>query len=164
MDFKKSFEPIVTNNSRILILGSLPSDKSINVHKYYGNKTNHFWHIISFVFENKKTNFKSYNEKIEFLNKHNIALWDVYSSAVRIGSLDTNIQSEKFNNIKDLLTNYKNIENVLLNGQKAEDAFKQYLKSKNIYCIYKYFPSSSSTNTQYTIEEKIQLWKKAILE
>ena len=37
---KKSFKPIINKNSQILILGSLPSDKSIALSEYYGNKTN----------------------------------------------------------------------------------------------------------------------------
>lgn len=71
---KKALDPIVNANSRILILGSLPSDKSIIQNEYYGNKNNQFWDIISMVFENEKIKFKDYNEKIKFLNKHCIAL------------------------------------------------------------------------------------------
>ena len=37
---KKSFAPIINKSSQILILGSLPSDKSIALNEYYGNKTN----------------------------------------------------------------------------------------------------------------------------
>ena len=48
---KKSFEPIINDKSKILILGSLPSDKSIIANEYYGNKTNQFWDIISLIFE-----------------------------------------------------------------------------------------------------------------
>ena len=49
---KKSFAPIINKSLQILILGSLPSDKSIALNEYYGNKTNQFWNIISLIFEN----------------------------------------------------------------------------------------------------------------
>ena len=62
-NIKKSLKPIVNNNSKILILGSLPSDKSIIANEYYGNKMNQFWNIISLAFENRKIEFKNYNEK-----------------------------------------------------------------------------------------------------
>lgn len=62
-NIKNSFEPIVNNNSKILILGSLPSDKSIFMSEYYGNKSNQFWDIISSIFEKQKIKFKNYNEK-----------------------------------------------------------------------------------------------------
>jgi len=161
---KKSLPPIVNDNSKILILGSLPSDKSILANEYYGNKTNQFWDIISLIFENGKIEFKNYNEKIEFLNKYYIALWDVYSSAEREGSLDSNIKNGKFNNINELLNKYKNIKTILVNGKEAEQAFKQYLEKEHIQCNYKYVPSSSSADTKYKISEKIEYWKKAIFE
>ena len=40
-NLKNSFEPIISSNTRILILGSLPSDKSIIKNEYYGNRTKH---------------------------------------------------------------------------------------------------------------------------
>lgn len=163
-NIKKAFEPIVNDNAKILILGSLPSDKSIIANEYYGNKTNQFWDIISLVFEDKKVEFKNYNDKMQFLHKHYIALWDVYCLAERKGSLDTNIQNGKFNDIKKILNKYSNIKIVLVNGKEAENGFKKYLKEENIQCDFKYVPSSSSTNTQYTTIEKAKLWKKAIFE
>lgn len=163
-NIKKAFEPIVNDNSKILILGSLPSDKSIIANEYYGNKTNQFWDIISLVFKNEKIKFKNYNEKIQFLAKHYIALWDVYCSAERKGSLDSNIKNGKFNRINEFLHKYTNIKTVLVNGKKSEMAFKLYLKNENINCSYRYVPSSSSANTKYTVIEKVELWKKAMFE
>lgn len=163
-NIKKSFEPIVNENSKILILGSLPSDKSIVASEYYGNKTNQFWNIISLVFEKQQINFKNYNEKIYFLNKHHIALWDIYCLAERKGSLDTNIKNGKFNDIEGLLNRYTNIQTILVNGKKAEEAFKRYMKNENVDYKYNYVPSSSSANTKYTVLEKVDFWKKAILK
>lgn len=132
--------------------------------EYYGNKTNQFWDIISLVFENEKIEFKNYNEKIQFLNKHYIALWDVYCSAERKGSLDIDIKNGEFNSIKEFLNQNKDIKIVLVNGKEAETGFKKYLKKENIHCDYKYVPSSSSTNTKYTVTEKAEIWKKSIFE
>lgn len=161
---KNSFKPIVDRKSKILILGSLPSDKSIMANEYYGNKTNQFWDIISLIFEKEKINFKNYDEKIQFLKKHNIALWDVYCSAERFGSLDTNIKNGTFNSIKEFMNTYKNIELILVNGKKAEAGFRKYLKSENVHYNYRYVPSSSSANTRFSVMGKVELWRKAIFE
>ena len=163
-NIKKGLEPIISINSKILILGSLPSDKSITANEYYGNKNNQFWDIISLIFENKKINFNNYNEKIQFLNKYNIALWDVYCLAERKGSLDTDIKNGKFNNIEDLLIKYSNIKTILTNGRTSEKGFKKYVKNNEINCDYKYVPSSSSANTKYSLWEKVECWKKAMFE
>lgn len=163
-NIKKSLKPIVNNNSKILILGSLPSDKSIIANEYYGNKMNQFWNIISLAFENRKIEFKNYNEKIQFLNMHYIALWDVYCLAERKGSLDSDIKKGEFNDIKNLLNKFPNIKTILVNGKKSEMAFKQYLKYNKIVCAYKYVPSSSSANTKYSLLEKVEYWKKAMFE
>ena len=145
-------------------MGSLPSDKSITANEYYGNKNNQFWDIISLIYENKKVNFNNYNEKIQFLNKYNIALWDVYCLAERKGSLDTDIKNGKFNNIEDLLIKYSNIRTILTNGRTSEKGFKKYVKNNEINCDYKYVPSSSSANTKYSLWEKVECWKKAMFE
>lgn len=163
-NIKKGLEPIISINSKILILGSLPSDKSIIANEYYGNKNNQFWDIISLIYENKKVNFNNYNEKIQFLNKYNIALWDVYCLAERKGSLDTDIKNGKFNNIEDLLIKYSNIKTILTNGRTSEKGFKKYVKNNKINCDYKYVPSSSSANTKYSLWEKVECWKKAMFE
>ena len=132
---KNSFEPIIDNNSKILILGSLPSDKSIEKYEYYGNKTNQFWNIISMCFDGEKINFNNYDEKIAYLHEHHIALWNVYSRANRKGSLDSNIKN-----------------------------FEKYLKLNNFDFDYNYVPSSSSLNASLKFEEKVLIWKKIIIE
>ena len=161
---KKSFAPIINKNSQILILGSLPSDKSIALNEYYGNKTNQFWNIISLIFKNKKIEFKNYDEKIIFLNKHHIALWDTYCSAYRKGSLDSDIKNGEFNNIKKLLKEYPNIKKILVNGRKSEIAFQKYIKTENLNLNYSYIPSSSSANANLSFLEKVEYWKKAMFE
>jgi len=159
---KKGLNPIIDMNSKIIILGSLPGDQSINNQKYYDNKTNHFWKLISYVFENKCIDFKDYTEKIKFLKKHNIALWDVIKCADRKGSLDSNIKNEEFNDLKALLDN-SNIKFVYVNGRKAERSLKKYLKINNLKIDYYYLPSSSSANASYNFDEKKTKWQSIII-
>ena len=161
---KNSFEPIIDNNSKILILGSLPSDKSIEKHEYYENKTNQFWNIISMCFDGEKINFNNYDEKIAYLHEHHIALWDVYSRANRKGSLDSNIKNAEFNDIKNLLKLYPSIVKIVTNGRASQKGFEKYLKLNNFDFDYHYVPSSSSLNVSLNFEEKVLIWKKIIIE
>lgn len=54
--------------------------------------------------------------------------WDVFSAAERVGSLDSNIADEEFNDIVGLLEEYPTINTIVLNGGKASKAFKKYAK------------------------------------
>lgn len=160
---KNSFKPIIDDNSQILILGSLPSDKSIEKNEYYGNKTNQFWSIVSICFDGKKINFNNYEEKISYLHKHHIALWDIYSRANRKGSLDSNIKNGKLNDIIGLLELYPNITKIVTNGRASQKGLEKYFKINNFSFLYEYVPSSSSLNASFSLEEKINMWKRAIL-
>ena len=160
---KNSFKPIIDKDSKILILGSLPSDKSIKKSEYYGNKTNQFWDIVSICFDGKKVNFNSYDEKISYLLKHNIALWDIYSKANRKGSLDSNIKNGCFNDIIGLLKIYPNITKIVTNGRASQKGLEKYFKINNFSFPYEYALSTSSLNASFSLEAKINVWKKAIL-
>lgn len=160
---KNGLKPIINKNSKILILGSLPGEISLQNKRYYDNKTNHFWKLLSYVFEDIFIEFNNYDEKIEFLKKHNIALWDVIKCANREGSLDSNIKNEEYNDLYSLIDKY-NIINIYVNGRKAESSLKKYLKINNIKLKYNYLPSSSSLNAKLTLIEKAKVWKSIIKE
>ena len=44
---KHEFEPVFDKNSKILILGTLPSVKSRENNFYYGHPQNRFWKLIA---------------------------------------------------------------------------------------------------------------------
>ena len=43
----KSFSPIIYSDTKILILGSLPGKKSLELKQYYGHARNRIWKILS---------------------------------------------------------------------------------------------------------------------
>ena len=45
-----NFTPIFDANSRVLMLGTMPSPKSREVGFYYGHPRNRFWKVVSDVF------------------------------------------------------------------------------------------------------------------
>lgn len=44
---KKSFAPLATDDIEILILGTMPDDKSLELGEYYAHSRNRFWKIIA---------------------------------------------------------------------------------------------------------------------
>src|SRR5690606_22801159 len=80
---KNSFSPVENESSEILILGTMPGDKSIEIGEYYCHPRNRFWSIISTITDNSLPS--NYVNKVELLERMGIALWDVARSATRRG-------------------------------------------------------------------------------
>ena len=151
-----SFPPIVDNNSKILILGSIPGVKSLEKQQYYGHPQNKFWKIIFELCNEEFT--EDYAERIKILKKHNIALWDVIDSCERKGSLDSEIKNEEANEIGQLLHQYPNIEAIFCNGGKSYKNLKKIL-GKDFKTPVFLLPSTSPLHT-VSFEKKLEEWKK----
>lgn len=115
--------PVVDSNSRVLVLGSLPGEKSIQAGQYYRHGTNRFWKVVYEAFEAVYDKNLSYSEKVGFLKKHGIALWDMYHFAYREGSADSTISLPKFNDFTSFFSTYPSIKCVLFNGKKLSDLY-----------------------------------------
>ncbi len=158
----KSFKPSIDNNSRILILGSMPGVKSLEEQQYYAHPQNRFWKVMASICNEPKLYEFAYDLKLKTLLKNNIALWDTIKSCKREGSLDSDIQNETPNDIKGLLKNYSNIKTICLNGNKSYSAFKKYFPDLlEKYNCHK-MPSTSPANARYSLDILIKEWSKVL--
>lgn len=149
MKVKHTLKPIYDENSKVLILGSLPSVKSREIGFYYGHPKNRFWSTLEKVFEEKIGNSKE--EKINFLKKHHIALFDVVKECDISSSSDASIKNVIPNNLKPILKN-SNIKTIFTTGTKAHKLYKKYIYPKTkIEDIT--LPSTSPANCKKGIEE-----------
>lgn len=153
-----SFPPIIDNNSKIIILGSIPGVKSLEKQQYYGHPQNKFWKIIFELLNEEFT--EDYAERINILKKHNIALWDVIDSCERKGSLDSEIKNEEANQIEELLEDYPNIKAIFCNGGKSYKNLQKIL-GKNYKIPVFLLPSTSPLHT-VSFEKKLEEWKKIV--
>ncbi|SEW04156.1 G/U mismatch-specific uracil-DNA glycosylase [Chryseobacterium wanjuense] len=153
-----SFPPIIDNNSKILILGSIPGVKSLEKQQYYAHPQNKFWKIIFELLNEKFT--EDYAERINILKKHHIALWDVIDSCERKGSLDSEIRNEEANQIAELLENHPHIEAIFCNGGKSYKNLHKIL-GKNFRIPVFLMPSTSPLHT-VSFEKKIEEWKTVL--
>jgi len=162
---KQGLEPLVCNEPGILILGSLPSDISIESQEYYANPQNFFWRIIATI-TGSPVPF-SYQAKKEMLAKNHIVLWDVYASAERPGSSDSKIRGGEFNDIAGFIVRNPTISTIAFNGKKAFKSFEKYLKlhsgMPNLGHLHGCpCPSTSPAVrcTGLTFEDLVNEWKK----
>ncbi len=150
-----SFPPIINENSKILILGSIPGVKSLEMQQYYAHPQNKFWKIICEIFNEEFTT--NYQQRIEILEKHHIALWDVIDTCERKGSLDSEIRNEEANKIEELLQNFPNIKAIFCNGQKSHKNLQKILGKKFRLPII-VLPSTSPAYAGLSYFDKLNLW------
>ena len=154
-----SFEPVADENSRLLILGTMPSVKSLEESFYYAHPRNAFWPMISEILNEPLPH--TAEEKKEMLIKHHIALWDVAKSCVREGSLDSSMKDVELNDFRAFFDKYPRIERVLLNGGTAWELYHRLPEE-----IVRSRPCAKlpSTSPAYTLkyERKLSIWREEI--
>jgi hypoxanthine-DNA glycosylase len=158
MDRIQSFGPVINQNSRIIILGSIPGIASLRENQYYAHPLNQFWRILYKLFDTPLD--QNYSKKLTFLLVQKIALWDVVHSCYRAGSLDTNIQEEHMNDFVSLFKEYPNIHTIFFNGSKAYRLFRKEVGfMMGQVEDYELLPSTSPART-IPWEQKLKEWSK----
>lgn len=159
-EFKTSFAPIADIETRVLILGSLPGDKSLLENQYYAHPRNRFWQVMAAI---TKSNFPTnYQEKLNLLQQNKIGVWDVVRTAKRIGSLDTNILEEIPNELDSFILSHPNLKSIAFNGAKSQKLFDKYF-TRNSALNYFSMPSTSPANAGFTVERLIENWRKILI-
>ena len=157
MTRKQCFDPVVNDQVRILILGSLPSDISLAQNEYYAHRQNHFWMLMSEVVGVHLPSL-AYPARLQSLLENGIGLWDVVAEATRDGSLDSNIRAQANNDLVGLVSNLSNLNTIAFNGGTAAKLGLKALQSyANRYRIVK-LPSSSPAYT-LPYDEKMIVWR-----
>ena len=151
MKITHELKPIYDDYSKVLILGTMPSVKSREEGFYYAHPKNRFWTTLAKIYKEKQP--KSIPEKIVFLKKHHIALYDVLASCDISSSSDSSIKNPVPNDFTEILNNSK-INTIFTTGKKAYNLYQKYCFPKTkIEAIY--LPSTSPANCPKNIEEKL---------
>jgi hypoxanthine-DNA glycosylase len=156
------FPPVSRHDARILILGSLPGQRSLQAVQYYAHAQNAFWRIMHDLVGAEG----SYDDRCVTLVEHGIALWDVLAESIRPGSMDADIQtrSARANDFADFFSRHPDIGHVLFNGQKATQLFARLVStdSNDLSVRYVTLPSTSPAYASMTYEEKLRIWSREL--
>lgn len=155
------FPPIIDENAQILIIGTMPSVKSLDRKEYYAHPRNAFWKIIAKLYNNG-SDFSDFAEKKTCILKNHLALWDNLRFCERNGSLDSDIKNMIPNDFETLLKNYPHIYRLIFNGQKSYQFFKRF--HPELLEKYQYFvlPSTSPANATLSFDKKLSFWQEAL--
>lgn len=127
------FEPLLCDEPRILILGTLPGGESLAHKQYYYSNSNRIWKVLCrLTGESLPT---EYQQKKALLAKYHIVLWDYYESAIRPDSSnDKDIRDGKPNDIVAFMKQHPTIKVIAVNGFGKFKDFGARIK-RELACI-----------------------------
>ncbi|HEX7916860.1 DNA-deoxyinosine glycosylase [Rudaea sp.] len=159
-----SFPPQVGAGCRVLVLGTVPSLRSLELRQSYGHAQNLFWTFMGELFDAGRE--LPYAERIARLHARGIGIWDVYRQVERPGSLDSSIvkASEVPNAIPQLLARATTIRAIALNGGKAAEGFRRHIEPKLGAALRERIdvlalPSTSPANASIPRAAKFAQWR-----
>ena len=99
--------PVVSDATRLLILGSFPGAASLARQQYYGHPYNQFWPILEALWPEKvpvqgSLRTLPYEARCQWLLARGLGVWDVYATCERQGSLDAAIRQPVVNDFAAL--------------------------------------------------------------
>lgn len=157
----QGFSPVAATNARVLILGSMPGEASLQAGQYYAHRRNLFWPILCELMGNDPE--LAYAGRIAAMKSARIALWDVLASCARTGSLDARIKrvSRVPNDFVKFLAAHRSITHVFFNGAEAEQAFMQLVRPglADRKLLYRRLPSTSPAYAALTRRQKLAAWR-----
>ena len=155
------FDIFIQDDSKVLILGSFPSVKSLQYNFYFSHPQNRFFPTLARLFNEECPS--SIDDRKAFLIKHKIALYDVIEECDINNSDDSSIRNPIPIDIESILNDYPNIKVIGITGRKAGSLFDKYLKDKvKIKVIY--LPSTSSANAKMKIDDLVIEFHKLFTE
>lgn len=117
--------PIYNDESRVLILGTMPSPQSRKIGFYYGHPQNRFWRVLASVFDEPvpETN----EERTQLILRNHLALWDVLASCTIAGASDASIADPTPNDLGRIITEAP-ISTLITTGNKAAQLLQRFYR------------------------------------
>lgn len=153
---KCCFDPVVDAATRLLVLGSLPGERSLAMNEYYGNKQNRFWMLMSEVTGTDLVSL-DYPSRLAALRARHVGLWDVVAQAQREGSLDSRIRERDDNDLLALIATLPQLRAIAFNGGTAARLGLKVLADQAPQLQIFQLPSSSPAYT-LAYADKLASW------
>ena len=150
-----AFDPVFDFESRILILGTMPSPKSRELGFYYSHPRNRFWPVLAKIFGEEIP--KTPEEKRNFCLRNKIALWDVLKECDIEGASDSSIKNAVPNDLSVILNSAK-IQAIFATGATAAKLYKKFIEPETKIPATA-LPSTSPANAKIKFEELVEEYK-----
>lgn len=158
MTRRRGFPPVIDQRSRVLVLGSFPSTASLAAQQYYAHPRNQFWRVVGAVI-NQPLPEIPYAARLGAVRDAGIAIWDIYASCEREGSLDAAIRDAAENDLAALQKSAPALRRICFNGRTAAKRLRE-IEALGYEAVV--LPSTSPANAGMTFEEKLARWRTAL--
>ncbi|WP_394755526.1 DNA-deoxyinosine glycosylase [Rhodoferax sp.] len=154
-------QPLVSETTRLLVLGSFPSVSSLAQQQYYAHPQNQFWRILQAIFPSgpRVINVVSYEERSNWLLAQGLGVWDVYASCKREGSLDAAIRQPQVNDFSGLRLRCPQLQLIAHNGGES---FRHPKYTATLGLPVLKLPSTSPANASWSFDRKLAAWREAV--
>jgi len=159
----RGFPPVSAPDAHVLVLGSLPGERSIAAQQYYAQPRNAFWAIMGELCGAAPD--LEYPRRLERLRASGIALWDVRAGGERRASLDASIVplSIILHDFATFLAAHPRIRLVAFNGTMAAELYRRRvlptLPAEVAALASVRLPSTSPANASYSYARKLEAWR-----
>ena len=151
--------PVWTPQARLLVLGSFPSVASLQAQQYYAHPRNQFWPILSSAWGLPALPSWPYPERVAQALAHGVAIWDVYATCIRPGSLDSAIREAQLNDLADLVRRSPDLRLIVHNGGESA-RHRRITEALGVPVMS--LPSTSPANASWSFERKQAAWREAL--
>ena len=151
------FPPVIREDTRLLVLGSLPGRVSLAAGRYYANPRNLFWRLIGAAI-GRELEPLDYEARLAALLDAGVGLWDTVAAAERPGSLDANIRLHEASDLAALVPALPNLLAIAFNGATAAKIGRKELGEAPSLTLVD-LPSSSPAYASLPFEKKLAAWR-----
>ena len=152
--------PLVSPTTRVLVLGSFPGVRSLELQQYYAHPQNHFWPIARSLWPQAPWPADGdYAARCACALAQGLGIWDVYASCERQGSLDAAIRQPQVNDFARILALCPQLKLIAHNGGES---FKHARHTQALGVPVVKLPSTSPANASWSFERKKAAWGAAL--
>ncbi|MEN9436429.1 MAG: hypothetical protein RIR09_1084 [Pseudomonadota bacterium] len=155
-DVLRGLPPLVSPQTRVLILGSFPGARSLQLQQYYAHPQNQFWKVLHAIWPSSSHGICAggYEIRSKWLLAHGLGLLDVYAHCEREGSLDSAIRHAVPNDIAAL-----QLPHLCAIAHNGGESFKHARHTRSLGVPVYQLPSTSPANASWSFERKLEAWR-----
>jgi hypoxanthine-DNA glycosylase len=153
---------LLDSHTRMVILGSFPGVRSLELQQYYAHPQNQLWRLV-FSALSSSSPIKYCTDSYEIRSKHllnlGVGLWDVYAACERVGSLDSAITHPQLNDLASLRSRCPQLRAIAHNGGES---YKHAKHTIPLGLPVHKLPSSSPAHASWSFERKLVVWREVL--